>query len=52
MHKGFVFGLAAAMALPAAAVDIAFKEATAGVMDVFESIYGEELINSVKTMIK
>ena len=29
-----------------------FKEATTGVMDVFESIYGEELIASVKAMIK
>lgn len=28
-----------------------FKAATSGVMDVFESIYGEELINSVKAMI-
>ena len=35
MHKGFVFGLAAAMALPAAAVDIAFKDATAaGVVEM------------------
>lgn len=28
-----------------------FKAATSGVMDVFESIYGEELIDSVKAMI-
>ena len=29
-----------------------FKEATAGVMEVFDAIYGEELINSVKSMIE
>ena len=29
-----------------------FKEATAGVMEVFAAIYGEELINSVKSMIE
>ena len=34
MRTGFVFGLAAAMALPAAAVDIAFKDANAGVIEM------------------
>ena len=34
MRTGFVFGLAAAMALPAAAVDIAFKDAKAGVVEM------------------
>ena len=34
MRMGFVFGLAAAMALPAAAVDIAFKDANAGVIEM------------------
>ena len=34
MRTGVVFGLAAAMALPAAAVDIAFKDASAGVVEM------------------